>query len=95
MGWNLLIQDRLENMFFYKKLFGQDNRGDVTLEDDIWQSRGSLSEEEALTLVKSFTLSEIACALKDMGCQWASIYPSRIKSRILFWRSFSFSILMD
>jgi hypothetical protein len=44
---------------YYKMLFGSEERGEIRLHEDLWRDAGSLSIEEAETLVKSFSESEI------------------------------------
>jgi hypothetical protein len=52
---------------YYKKLFGREERGELRLERNFWESEGSLTEAEAAILVEPFTEKEIKNALDDMN----------------------------
>jgi hypothetical protein len=47
-------------------LFGWEERGEMRLEENFWENCGSLSEQEADSLVKPFSEKEIKEALDDM-----------------------------
>jgi hypothetical protein len=51
---------------YYKQLFGREERGRLRLNRDFWDVEGSLSADEATTLIKPFTKKEIKDALDDM-----------------------------
>jgi hypothetical protein len=52
---------------YYKKLFGREERGELRLEGNFWESEGSLPTNEAASLVEPFTKKEIKNALDDMN----------------------------
>jgi hypothetical protein len=58
-----LLRKHIEE--YYKKLFGREERGELRLERNFWESEGSLSE--ATILVEPFTEKEIKNALDDMN----------------------------
>jgi hypothetical protein len=50
---------------FYKNLFGREIEGDITIGENFWGNVGRLAEEEAVELIKPFSLKEIEEALMD------------------------------
>jgi hypothetical protein len=58
------IRTHVEN--FYKDLFGPETEGEIQLGENLWMDEGRLMEEEALDLVRPFTLKEIEDAMMDM-----------------------------
>jgi hypothetical protein len=52
---------------YYRKLFEREERGDLRLNRNLWETKGSLSEEDAVSLVVPFTEKEIKEALDDMN----------------------------
>jgi hypothetical protein len=65
-----LLRKHIEE--YYKKLFGREERGELRLERNFWESEGSLSVAEAATLVEPFNEKEIKSALDDMNTSSAS-----------------------
>jgi hypothetical protein len=51
---------------YYKELFGSEERGSMRLQEDMREGLGSLSEEEAASLVEPFSELEIKVALEEM-----------------------------
>jgi hypothetical protein len=51
---------------YYKQMFRREERGRLRLERDFWEVEGSLSADEASTLIESFTEKEIKDTLVDM-----------------------------
>jgi hypothetical protein len=76
---------RLHADNFYKNLFGAEEEGEVTLGDNFWSDEGRLTDEEALELIKPFTLKEIEDALTNMG---ASSTPGPEGLPVGFYRAF-------
>lgn len=58
------IKDHVEG--FYKDLFGKEDRGAISLDQDIWRNGGRLSEEEREILEATFTMEEVERAVKEM-----------------------------
>ena len=44
---------------YYKQLFGKKNNNDLSLNMDIWRDQGSLTTEEAQSLIKPFTMGKL------------------------------------
>jgi hypothetical protein len=51
---------------FYKNLFGAEVEGEISLGGNFWENKGRLTDEEALELVRPFSLTEIDEALMEM-----------------------------
>jgi hypothetical protein len=51
---------------YYKNLFGKQERENIRLQEDIWESKGALSEWEVEILIEPFTKKEFKEALGEM-----------------------------
>jgi hypothetical protein len=70
---------------FYKKLFGEEERGTVRLAVDMWQDKGRLSLVQQVDLIKPFSVGEVEQALKDMKTDMA---PSPDGFPVVFYKKF-------
>jgi hypothetical protein len=50
---------------YYKQLFGREDRGEISLQEDLWGEEQRLSPEEIESLIAQFTEKEIKEALDD------------------------------
>jgi hypothetical protein len=78
-----LLRKHIEE--YYKKLFGREERGELRLDRNFWETEGSLSEAEAATLVEPFIEKEIKNALDDMNISSA---PSPDGLPVEFYKCF-------
>jgi hypothetical protein len=59
-----LLRKHIED--YYKNLFEREERGELRLEGNLWEYEGSLSVDEAASLVEPFTKKEINNALETI-----------------------------
>jgi hypothetical protein len=59
-----LLRSHIER--YYKDLFGEEERGQISLRDDLWVGQGCLNELEATSLVEQFLEKEIKESLDEM-----------------------------
>jgi hypothetical protein len=86
------IRNHVEN--FYKNLFGPEPDGSISLGEDFWKEKGRLSEEEAQELIRTFTLTELEGALKDMDVNSAPGPDGLpVNFYIVFWQNIKYLIL--
>jgi hypothetical protein len=53
-------QELMDHIYeFYKKLFGEEERGSVRLAADMWQDKGRLSLDQQADLIKPFFVGEV------------------------------------
>jgi hypothetical protein len=57
------LKNHIEN--YYKTLFGRES-GNIQMGENMWAEHGKLTDEEALNLMRPFTMKELEEALKDM-----------------------------
>jgi hypothetical protein len=86
------MKDHVES--YYKELFGPEEDSQMALGNDFWIERGRFTDEEALELIKPFTLKELEEALKDMDLN-ASPGPDGIPVGFYkeFWNEIKFTML--
>jgi hypothetical protein len=85
------MKDHIES--YYKELFGPEEDSQMSLGNDFWIERRRLADEEALALIKPFTLKELEEALKDMDAN-ASPGPDGIPVGFYkgFWNEIKFTM---
>jgi hypothetical protein len=59
-----LLRSHIER--YYRDLFGEEERGQISPRDDLWVGQGCLNELEATSLVEQFSEKEIKESLDEM-----------------------------
>jgi hypothetical protein len=58
------LREHIEG-YYKKKLFGPEETGGISVQEDFWSNQDTLSVEGANELIQPFTMIEIEAALKD------------------------------
>ncbi|KAL6640643.1 hypothetical protein ACP70R_021766 [Stipagrostis hirtigluma subsp. patula] len=79
------VEMRAHINHFYQDLFGQEERVDISLHQDIWKDYGGLTDEERILLEAPFTMEELELAVKQMKTNTA---PGPNGFPVLFFKRF-------